>query len=153
MSLLHDHTKENSIVVCTGSHISNLSCTSGKHGSGGLKASCCGICRRLFHSTPGVLALVTGLVQGVAGPEGVLGVIPVAKLSDPKFAALYLGSFCLTSAAVMGGFSAFYGTVCACLSGGGSSDRLFVVEIGSALLSICVGIICLVLLAMGIYHL
>ena len=113
------------------------------------KVSCCGMGHVFFRSTPSVLALLAGLVHGVAGPGGVLGVIPAVQLRDAKLAALYLGSFCLTSTAVMGGFAAFYGTLSAWLAGGGTSNRIFMVEIGSALLSVCVGFIWLVLVAMN----
>ena len=113
------------------------------------QASCCGVGRQFFRSTPSVLALMAGLVHGVAGPGGVLGVIPAVQLRDTRLAALYLGTFCLTSTAVMGAFAAFYGTFSAWLAGGGTSNRIFMVEIGSALLSVCVGFIWLSLLTMG----
>mmetsp|Transcript_6691 Transcript_6691/g.11739 ORF Transcript_6691/g.11739 Transcript_6691/m.11739 type:complete len:373 (+) Transcript_6691:89-1207(+) len=111
----------------------------------------------LFHGmgrfcTPGVLALVAGVLHGVAGPGGVLGVIPAVQLRDAKLAIIYLGTFCLTSTCVMGGFAAFYGTLSEWLAGGGrgqSGNRVFMVEVGSALLSLCVGFIWLVLLSLG----
>lgn len=58
-------------------------------------------------TTPGLLALVSGVVHGVAGPGGVLGVIPAAQLRNAKLAIVYLGTFCLTSTCVMGGFAVF----------------------------------------------
>mmetsp|Transcript_34248 Transcript_34248/g.63023 ORF Transcript_34248/g.63023 Transcript_34248/m.63023 type:complete len:362 (+) Transcript_34248:66-1151(+) len=99
---------------------------------------------------PGILALVAGVVHGVAGPGGVLGVIPAVQLRDPKSATIYLSMFCLTSTLVMGFFAAFYGTFSQWLAGGqrgSSGSRVFLVEVGSAFLSIAVGIIWLVLLS------
>jgi hypothetical protein len=52
----------------------------------------------------------------------------------------------------MGGFAAFYGTLSDWLAGGRqgqSANRVFMVEVGSALLSVCVGFIWLVLLVVG----
>lgn len=59
--------------------------------------------------TPGGLAVAAGLVHGVAGPGGVLGVIPAVQLKDARLASVYLGTFCLTSTLVMGSFAATYG--------------------------------------------
>jgi hypothetical protein len=105
--------------------------------------------RKFFSCSPGILAIVAGVLHGVAGPGGVLGVIPAVQLRDAKLASLYLGTFCLTSTIVMGGFAAFYGTLSEWLAGGGRGHRVFMVEVGSALLSVCVGCVWLVLLALG----
>ncbi|KAL7531393.1 hypothetical protein ACHAXR_005509 [Thalassiosira sp. AJA248-18] len=105
-----------------------------------------------FCTTQGTLALLAGVVHGVAGIGDVLGVVPRLQLQDAKMAMIYLGVFCLTSTLVMGCFTAFYGSFSEWLAGGryGSSvSRVFVVEVGSAFLSIAVGIICLVLLSIG----
>jgi len=112
---------------------------------------CCYFC------TPGTLALATGIVHGVAGPGGVLGVIPAVQLKEARLALLYLGTFCMTSTLVMGGFAAFYGTMSEWMAGVGESNgggsgagsRIFQVELGSSCLSIIVGIVWLTLLSMG----
>lgn len=79
--------------------------------------------------------------------------IPAVQLRDARLAATYLGTFCFTSTLVMGGFAAFYGSLSEWLAGGDGvgrqRGRVYMVEIGSALLSVCVGIIWLVLLAVG----
>ncbi|KAL7551954.1 hypothetical protein ACHAWF_015167, partial [Thalassiosira exigua] len=75
-----------------------------------------GRCSDLF-CTPGVLALAAGLVHGVAGPGGVLGVIPAVQLRDARLATVYLGTFCLTSTVVMGCFAATYGRFSEWLAG------------------------------------
>mmetsp|Transcript_19234 Transcript_19234/g.35377 ORF Transcript_19234/g.35377 Transcript_19234/m.35377 type:complete len:384 (+) Transcript_19234:66-1217(+) len=102
--------------------------------------------------TPSTLALVAGVVHGVAGPGGVLGVIPAVQLRNAKLASIYLITFCLTSTLVMGCFAACYGTFSEWLAGRGGSrngKRVFLVEFGSAFLSIAVGIVWLVLLSVG----
>jgi hypothetical protein len=101
--------------------------------------------------TTGALAVLTGLVHGVAGPGGVLGIIPAVQLRDPYLSSVYLGTFCFTSCLVMGGFAAFYGSFSKWLAGGGdgSTNRVFLVEVGSASLSIFVGLIWIVLLSVG----
>eukprot|EP00581_Thalassiosira_minuscula_P013733 CAMPEP_0183729430 /NCGR_PEP_ID=MMETSP0737-20130205/30256_1 /TAXON_ID=385413 /ORGANISM="Thalassiosira miniscula, Strain CCMP1093" /LENGTH=372 /DNA_ID=CAMNT_0025961611 /DNA_START=54 /DNA_END=1172 /DNA_ORIENTATION=- len=102
--------------------------------------------------SPGVLALVAGVFHGVAGPGGVLGVIPAVQLRDPMSAAMYLGMFCLTSTLAMGTFAAFYGTLCQRMAGerqGTGGSEVFWVEVGSAFLSIAVGIVWLALLSTG----
>ncbi|KAL7517208.1 hypothetical protein ACHAWX_002385 [Stephanocyclus meneghinianus] len=106
---------------------------------------------------PGTLALLIGIIHGVAGPGGVLGVMPAVEMQDPDSAIIYLGTFCVTSTLVMGGFAAFYGTMCKWLAerGMGEEDkditlnRVFLVEFSSACLSIFVGIAWLTLLAVG----
>lgn len=104
------------------------------------------------------LAFAAGIVHGVAGPGGVLGVIPAVQLKDAKLAMIYLGTFCITSTLVMGGFAAFYGSFSVWLAGGrrrqqrggtARGGRVFFVEVGSAFLSIAVGIIWLILLSIG----
>ena len=119
--------------------------------------NCCNNC------TPGLLALIIGCIHGVAGPGGVLGVIPAVQLKDAKLSAIYLSTFCATSTFTMGGFALLYGSFSTWLAGGEQSShrqqqegrrsyarsRVFLVEAGSAMLSIAVGIIWLVLLSMG----
>jgi len=125
--------------------------------------SCCGTMdRRRFLCNPGLIAIMAGLFHGVAGPGGVLGVIPAVKLHDAKLASIYLSSFCLTSILVMGVFATFCGSLSKWLAGGdvsgkqegaqgvgGWGNRVFMVEVGSALLSVCVGILWLTLSALG----
>ncbi|KAL9180705.1 hypothetical protein ACHAXT_011158 [Thalassiosira profunda] len=109
---------------------------------------CCGL-RNICISTPGLLALAAGVLHGVAGPAGVLGVIPAVQLRDAKLASAYLGTFCVSSTLVMGCFAACYGSLSEWLAGGASGNRVYMVEAGSALLSVSVGIIWLVLLGLG----
>ena len=124
---------------------------------------CCHYNKCCNNCTPGLLALITGIVHGMAGPGGVLGIIPAVQLKDTKLSAIYLSTFCATSTFTMGGFALFYGSFSTWLAGGEQSShrqqeegrrrsarsRIFLVEAGSAMLSIVVGIIWLVLLSIG----
>ena len=113
----------------------------------------CNLDRYRFFCSHGSLALAIGVVHGVAGPGGVLGVIPAVQLRDARLAFIYLGTFCITSTLSMGLFAAFYGTLSEWLAGGNwgrrECNRVFLVEVGSASLSIVVGFIWLVLLSVG----
>ena len=117
------------------------------------KMSNCGTC--LF-CTPAVLAFFAGLVHGLSGHGEVLGVVPAIQLKQVHLAILYLGTFCVTSTLVMSGYTAFYGYICKWLvEKAGKEDelaslsRVFLIEFGSACLSIIVGIVWLTLLAIG----
>lgn len=96
----------------------------------------------------GVLALAAGLVHGLAGPGGVLGVIPAVQVRDPLLGSLYLGTFCITSTLTMGCFATVYGKVSNKL-GQSSATWEFRIECASASLSILVGVMWLALLATG----
>jgi hypothetical protein len=55
------------------------------------------------------IALTVGIVHGVAGPGGILGVLPAVALNDWVLSSSYLAAFCITSIVVMGTFAASYG--------------------------------------------
>lgn len=93
------------------------------------------------------MAVLAGMIHGLAGPGGVLGVVPAVQLHDWKLAALYLSCFCLSSTLTMGCFASVYGM---CSAGLGRRTNLeFQIHVFSASLSVLVGITWLVLLAMG----
>jgi hypothetical protein len=79
------------------------------------------------HQESWQLAIIAGLVHGVAGPGGVLDVIPAVDLRDPKLATM--------SILVVGTFAIVYGSFITWLAGGSGSNRVFLVEAGSATLN------------------
>jgi len=96
-----------------------------------------------------ILSLWVGIFHGVAGPGGVLGVVPAVRLHNLWHSVAYLGSFCFSSIAVMGTFAALYGAVSAKWTQ--DNDRLaYGMEVFSASLSVLVGCTWLVLLYLGI---
>lgn len=93
------------------------------------------------------MAILAGIIHGLAGPGGVLGIVPAVQLHDWKLATIYLSCFCASSTLTMGCFASFYGI---CSSGVGRRTKLeFQIHLFSASLSILVGVTWLVLLALG----
>lgn len=93
------------------------------------------------------IAVLAGIVHGLAGPGGVLGVIPAVQLHDWKLASIYLSCFCVASTLTMGCFASFYGI---CSSRVGRRTKLeFQIHLFSASLSVLVGTMWLLLLAIG----
>lgn len=93
------------------------------------------------------LALFAGIVHGLAGPGGVLGIVPAVQLHNWKLASCYLGTFCLSSTLTMGGFACTYGTLSTFL--GHKQNWEFQIQCFSAMLCLAVGITWLVLLSLG----
>lgn len=94
------------------------------------------------------IAICIGIIHGVAGPGGVLGVIPAVQLHDLFLSTIYLGTFCCCSTLTMGVFAACYGYISSFISGT-NADLSFRIEVFSAGLSIFVGALWLFLLAIG----
>jgi hypothetical protein len=95
------------------------------------------------------LSVIAGLLHGLAGPGGVLGVIPAVQLHDAKLATIYLASFCIMSILTMGGFATAYAMISHRLAKGGNAGRALLIESASASISIVVGILWIILLATG----
>lgn len=119
------------------------------------------------------MALGAGIIHGLAGPGGVLGIIPAVQLHSASLATLYLATFCISSTITMGIFATLYGTCTRKLAeshpssgsvtAAASADHVashtaslqkrnrleFWIESFSACLSIIVGIIWLTLLSLG----
>ncbi|CEG40371.1 hypothetical protein L915_02890 [Plasmopara halstedii] len=93
-------------------------------------------------------ALIVGIVHGIAGPGGILGVLPAVGLHDTVKSCIYLSSFCLASILTMGLFAAVYGEATGRL--GDRSELLaFRISIISSMLSVIVGVLWLILAALG----
>lgn len=95
-----------------------------------------------------VIAICIGIIHGVAGPGGVLGVVPAVQLHDAFLSTIYLGTFCCCSTLTMGVYAACYGYISSLISGT-NADVSFRIEVFSAGLSIFVGALWLFLLSIG----
>ncbi len=110
-----------------------------------METSRCQMCTSKLNT--GMMALMAGIIHGLAGPGGVLGVIPAVQMHNARLAALYLGSFCVASTLTMGFFAVLYGTSTVKLGRRWKSE--FLVEMVSASFSIFVGVLWIVLLSVG----
>lgn len=110
----------------------------------------CLACLRVDLESPTVQRVVAfgvGIVHGIAGPGGVLGVLPAARLHSWPKATIYLATFCLSSTLIMGIFAALYGE---CTSRLGAARNIeFRLEIFSASLSLIVGVLWMSLILAG----
>jgi hypothetical protein len=94
------------------------------------------------------LALCVGVLQGIAGPGGLLGVLPAVEMKEKWASVLYLLSFIVVSTLCMGVFAAMYGEATRRL-GDISGTIEFCVNISSCALSVVVGTLWVVLSLMG----
>lgn len=142
---LHDfaHSVEETEDIESTLELDHESSERGNNGNGSL-GSLFGFSRRFSVRT---LAVLAGIIHGLAGPGGVLGVIPAVQLHDWKLATLYLGCFCGSSTITMGCFASLYGTLTSTV--GRQMHLEFQIHCFSAGLSILVGVTWLVLLSMG----
>lgn len=99
-------------------------------------------------TTQKIMALFVGIVHGIAGPGGILGVLPAVVLNDWTKSIAYLSSFCVASIFIMGVFAALYGDVTGRI-GGNSLAMEFRIGIFSASFSIIVGLAWISLQATG----
>ena len=100
--------------------------------------------------TQNMLSFVIGIIHGIAGPGGILGVLPAVEMEQISSSVIYLSSFIIASTLSMGLFAALYGEVTKRLMN--SSSEIYV-EIGirmfSCGISILVGFIWIVLSYIG----
>ena len=120
-----------------------------KSGGGG----CCSrIVKQFLGSamTQRIVALCVGIVSGIAGPGGILGVLPAVSLHNTLKSSSYLGSFCASSVLAMGVLAAVWGELTHRL---GSTSRVqFILMTFSSLVSVVMGALWLVLLYTGTLH-
>lgn len=99
-------------------------------------------------TTQRILSFSIGLLHGVAGPGGILGVLPAVEMQRWSSSFLYLGSFILASTLSMGSFAALYGEATRRL-GATMENMEFGLSIFSSGMSIIVGVIWFVFSLMG----
>jgi len=116
----------------------------GRHGHGSAARNY--VANNTSPATQRMVALVVGIVHGVAGPGAILGVLPAIQLHDGAKATVYLGTFCITSILVMGAFAACYGELTVRLGGQGTQHVLLWISGG---ISVAVGLLWLLILASG----
>lgn len=96
-----------------------------------------------------IAALCVGIVHGIAGPGGILGVLPAVVLNNWGKSTAYLGSFIVASILTMGVFAAIYGEVTRRL-GGNTPVMDFRVGMCSSAFSFIVGILWIILQSFGV---
>ena len=90
------------------------------------------------NTTQKVVAFLIGIIHGVAGPGGMLGVVPAVEMKSIHSSILYLTSFTISSTLSMGIFAAVFGEVTR-RAGSISGFVELLLNIFSSLLSIAVG--------------
>ncbi|POM74319.1 Hypothetical protein PHPALM_8738 [Phytophthora palmivora] len=98
-----------------------------------------------------VAALCIGIVHGIAGPGGILGVLPAVVLNNWGKSTAYLGSFCVASIVIMGVFAALYGEVTRRL-GGNTPVMDFRVGMCSSAFSFIIGCLWIILQSLGVLN-
>lgn len=102
----------------------------------------------------GILSCFIGLIHGLAGPGGILGILPAIHQSEFSKTALYLATFCISSTLTMGVFASLYGIItawCSSISTSNPAFQKFVVALISAGFSVIIGVLFVILLALGIF--
>lgn len=141
--VVHDEPEGDGVIV-DASPSQRVSATTDSESQVASTARCGKRCRRHFCSAGSALSLIAGLVHGLAGPGGVLGVLPAVQIRNPLLGSMYLITFCLCSTLTMGCFAAGYGRLFAKRIG-----WEFRIECISACLSLVVGILWLILVGTG----
>ncbi|KAL3671019.1 hypothetical protein V7S43_004203 [Phytophthora oleae] len=96
-----------------------------------------------------VAALCVSIVHGIAGPGGILGVLPAVVLNNWGKSTAYLASFCVASIFIMGVFAALYGEITRRL-GGNTPVMDFRVGMCSSAFSFIVGCLWIILQSFGV---
>lgn len=114
------------------------------------ECAACAPCVLNMHdpTTQRILSFVIGLLHGVAGPGGILGVLPAVEMQRWQNSVLYLSSFIFASTLSMGTFAALYGEVTRRIGATTESMELLL-SVFSAGMSIFVGVIWFVFSLLG----
>lgn len=99
-------------------------------------------------TTQRILSFAVGLLHGIAGPGGILGVLPAVEMRKWTSSFLYLGSFIFASTLSMGSFAALYGESTKRLGATAETIELGL-NIFSAAMSVIVGTLWLVFSILG----
>jgi hypothetical protein len=100
------------------------------------------------NTTQRIVAFVIGVVHGIAGPGGMLGVVPAVEMKSLYSSILYLTSFTVSSTLCMGIFAAVFGEMTR-RAGSTSGLMELLINLFSSLLSIAVGATWMVLSSTG----
>lgn len=95
-----------------------------------------------------IVSFSIGLLHGVAGPGGILGVLPAVEMRSLKSSTVYLSSFIIASTLSMGMFASLYGEVTKRLGATQSFVDLGL-RIFSSTMSVLIGILWFVLSIRG----
>lgn len=98
--------------------------------------------------TQRIVSFAIGLLHGVAGPGGILGVLPAVEMQNYQSSFLYLSSFIIASTLSMGTFAALYGELTKRIGATAENVELGL-NIFSSAMSIIVGTIWFVLSLLG----
>jgi hypothetical protein len=91
--------------------------------------------------TQRLISVFVGLLHGLAGPGGILGVLPAVEMQQWQSSVLYLGSFVVASTISMGAFAACYGEVTRRLGASGGAAMEVALRVFSSATSLVVGVI------------
>lgn len=98
--------------------------------------------------TQKIMSFSIGLLHGVAGPGGILGVLPAVEMQNYRSSFMYLGSFIIASTMSMGTFAALYGELTKRIGATAESVEL-ALSVFSSAMSIIVGVLWFTLSALG----
>lgn len=98
--------------------------------------------------TQRAVSIGMGLLHGMAGPGGILGVVPAIEMQHWQSSFLYLGSFMASSTLSMGIFAAFYGELTRRMGSTGVAVE-FGLRVFSSATSVIVGAVWLFLTFQG----
>ena len=99
-------------------------------------------------TTQKIMSFSIGLLHGVAGPGGILGVLPAVEMQNWRSSFLYLGTFIVASTMSMGTFAALYGELTKRIGATAESVEL-ALSVFSSAMSIIVGVLWFTLSALG----
>ena len=90
--------------------------------------------------TQRLVSFLIGLLHGVAGPGGILGVLPAVEMKNLRSSCIYLGSFIIASTLSMGTFASLYGEITKRL--GSTTETMELgLSVFSSFLSLMVGVV------------